>query len=111
MSKKIVKVYLPNNEIRRFQINDKSFKDFTKLLKNQEDIQEISQLMYQCAEQKWVTFGSEPEWKNALEQTEGILRIKVICSLTKPLTEPFRPSRTDNLPKDFFSGPLNNFVI
>lgn len=111
MSKKIVKVYLPNNEIRRFQINDKSFKDFTKLLKSQEDIQEISQLMYQ-SEEKWITFGSEPEWKNALEQTEGILRIKVVCVLSpKSLSEPFRPSRTDNLPKDFFSGPLNNFVI
>jgi len=104
-------VYLPNNEIRRFQINDKSFKDFTKLLKSQEDITEISQLMYQC-EQKWVDFGSELEWKSALEQTEGILRIKVVCSISsKPLTKPYRPSRTDNLPKDFFSGPLSNFVI
>jgi hypothetical protein len=115
--KKVVKVYLPNNEIRRFPINNKSFLDFTSLLKSQEDISDIQTLMYQMDE-KWVPFGSEQEWKSALDLDAGILRIKVQCSIkTQPPSSPVgrKSSRTSNLPTDFFSFPtmgnFGNFVV
>jgi hypothetical protein len=109
---KIAKVYLPNNEIRKFSASDKTFEEFNELVFKGNQIQEII-LQYQNSEMKWIPFNSQTEWTGAVsENSSNILRIKVIVPENMKLMFPLHQNRnfsscstnyaqfTKNLPAD-----------
>eukprot|EP01080_Neovahlkampfia_damariscottae_P006303 gene6303-10309_t len=115
---KIAKVYLPNNEIRKFSTQDKTFDEFkTTVLEGGLETFEMSSitLQYQDDEDEWVTFSSELEWIHALShQLSTILRIRVVLPKNGkfPRVIPVQRSLkccsmsyaqyTQNLPADLF---------
>jgi hypothetical protein len=109
---KTAKVYLPNNEIRKFSASDKTFEEFNELVFKGNQIQEII-LQYQNSDMKWVPFSSQTEWTTAVtENSSTILRIKVIVPENLKLMFPLHENRslsscstnysqfTKNLPAD-----------
>jgi hypothetical protein len=72
----IVKVYLPNSEIRRFKIINKTFKEFFNLVQL-DLLNEILAMSYYDDKGEWVTFSSEREWTEALQIPSKILRVRV----------------------------------
>lgn len=79
-----LKVYFPNNEIRRFKLSNKSFQDFLQLLGLKSD--DFLGLMYLDDENEWITFNTEREWQDAVRLNTSILRIKVIQKHSKKMS-------------------------
>eukprot|EP00689_Sawyeria_marylandensis_P001190 EC821066.1.p1 GENE.EC821066.1~~EC821066.1.p1 ORF type:complete len:130 (+),score=32.12 EC821066.1:65-454(+) len=86
-----VKVYLENNEIRRFK-SSISFVDFLKILNlDVEMLENGTELLYLDKDLDWVRFNSQKEWEEAFNQYQKInsdfLRIKVINNKSKIITQ------------------------
>ena len=111
---KIAKVYLPNNEIRKFSTQNKCFEDFKKTMSEGGiDLKGIT-LQYQDDESEWVVFSSETEWIQALSEKSSILRVRVVLPKNGQISRIVPVKRnlkccslsyaqyTHNLPADLF---------
>eukprot|EP01080_Neovahlkampfia_damariscottae_P006548 gene6548-10554_t len=115
-STKVAKIYLPNCEIRRFQIQNKTFQEFQDLILSQEGIEVLNHVKYLNEENEWTEVSDEVEWSVALEQSGSMLRVKISCIMSPIVEKQFTcavdscyATKADNLPSDFFS--FDNFKL
>lgn len=109
-----VKVYLPNSEIRRFKIINKSFKEFLNLVQL-DLLNKIISMSYYDDEGEWVTFSSEIEWNEALKTPSKILRVRVSLAPCKGKKILYKHEQDFNYCTSFGKGmkdlPLDLFSV
>lgn len=105
----VVKLYLPNFEIRKFKIRSQSFSEFCSIVQNETQAKKPV-LQYLDDEEEWVNFSSDNEWQTALSLSykRSILRIRVVEALGgKKIGASMQKHEIRNLPPDFFGLPVN----